>query len=144
MTAEARSYLTNWIIIGFFALIMMFFVVQFPIANNGPIINDTSVANASASLSAHLNDFTSNSNATYSSFNKAIKSPSPIQIFLLFDGITQILFNIVSMSVNTIGILGSLITSELGIEFALLFGIVIAIMLVTIVFLIYKNVRTGS
>ena len=141
----ARPWIIHLIVIGLFAFLMISFAVSFMTQNKGSNLNaDSNLIQAQNSLNSSLNHFSTAGQNFYDALNKNNK-PDPLQIFLILPGIINTMIGMISLPWTTTQALFSLTAGEmpspaLTIVLVTLTGIIF----ITIVFLVYKVIRTGE
>lgn len=141
----ARHWIVAIILIGLFSFLMITFAVQFMNQNMNPSLqNDNNIINASVTLNNSLNGFSKSGQDFYNAFKQNSK-PDPLQIFLIIPGIISSVTSILYLPFDTIKAILVLTMGEVpSPALTILISVVTGIIFITMIFLIYKVIRTGE
>lgn len=146
--AGFRPMIIGAVLTALFAVCLFTFMVTFTQSNNptSPLLTDqnfSSITNSVNSMNNSLTSFGTTTNNAISTLNGS--SPSLAFLFLIFNGAFTIPLSFLATGANLFGNLTSLASIQLlGSPFAIVFSILMSILLVTLVLLIIKFIRTGE
>ena len=149
MASGIRPFIMSMIAVIVFALFIILAAVSWigQTNPNSPILNNTYGLNNSANtLTNSLNSFQNTTN--FAAVKLSGEQPSPAQyIFLIFQGAFVIPLVFLSLMTSAAFTLPQILISQLGI-FGLLISVALGVIsvgiVITVVFLLIKNLRTGE
>ena len=144
-----RPLIVGMILISVFIFSLLAFTTNYLTENNpdSAVLNDTSISGGMTRLNSNLNNFSEQTRLAYNETANAQPSATDY-LFLIFKGAFSIPKMFLGVAVTTINIIGEFaFGSVLGAstqQAGLIVGAFTSIMVITIIFLIIKFIRSGE
>ena len=137
-----------FIVIGLAAFLGIAFMYSFIEDNKNsdqanPILSDSRVNNSYNDLNTDLSGLSSTSEAWYNATSS--DSPSVTMIFLILPSMAKLPFTMFATAFSIIKLVFNLVFSVLlGNSFAIIFGVITAIIIIAGILAVYRFIRTGD
>lgn len=146
--AGIRTWIGGMIVAALFIFLMLMFSLQMRMTNTvggeQELLQDPTFNETFVDLNDSLTRISDSSNGWYqATVNNT--TPDIIQIFLIFPSIVGMTYTIMTSAVSIFKTsLGFVFQTLLGTEGGIVFGVIMAIILISLIFLSYKFFRTGE
>lgn len=145
-----RPYITSIVLTVLFTLSILLFSIGYIQETNpdNSLLNDSRLNNSITDLNTSINDLTSVSNSVYDQLGESEPTATDY-LFLMFKGAFYIPIAFLGFLFNGITTIGSVLYITLGGGLlggitTTIIGIITSILIIAVVFLIVKNIRSGE